>query len=72
MQDGSTSQMIFPVAAIIAFLSSFVTLEPGDLIGTGTPSGTGKGRGRYLKPGNVVTAEIEGIGSLVNTFVAEE
>ena len=72
MQDGSTAQMIFPVAAILAFISSFVTLEPGDVIGTGTPAGTGKGRGRFLRPGQVVTAEIPGIGRLVNPVVAEE
>lgn len=72
MQNSSTAQMIFPVAAIIAFISSFITLEPGDIIGTGTPGGTGKGRGRFLKPGEVVTAEIEGIGTLVNPVEAEE
>jgi 2-keto-4-pentenoate hydratase/2-oxohepta-3-ene-1,7-dioic acid hydratase in catechol pathway len=72
MQDSSTAQMIFPVAAIVSFISSFVTLEPGDIIGTGTPGGTGRGRGRFLKPGEVVTAEIEGIGRLVNPVVAEE
>ncbi|RUL88124.1 fumarylacetoacetate hydrolase family protein [Tautonia sociabilis] len=71
MQDGNTAQMIFPVAAIVSFISSIVTLQPGDVIGTGTPSGTGKGRGRFLKPGQVMTAEIEGIGRLVNPVVAE-
>ena len=72
MQDATTAQMIFPVAAIVSFLSSFVTLRPGDLISTGTPAGTGKGRSRFLKPGEVVTAEIEGIGRLVNPVEAEE
>jgi 2-keto-4-pentenoate hydratase/2-oxohepta-3-ene-1,7-dioic acid hydratase in catechol pathway len=72
MQDSSTSQMIFPVAAIIAFISSFVTLEPGDVIGTGTPGGTGKGRNRFLRPGEVMTAEIEGIGKLISPVMAEE
>ena len=65
-QDGSTGQMIFPVAAVIAFLSRFVTLEPGDLISTGTPSGVGSATGIYLKPGDEVVASIEGIGELSN------
>jgi 2,4-diketo-3-deoxy-L-fuconate hydrolase len=71
-QDGSTAQMIFPVAAVIAFLSRFVTLEPGDLISTGTPSGVGSSTGVYLKPGDLVEASIEGIGRLANPVEAEE
>ena len=72
-QDGSTGQMIFPVAAVISFLSRFVTLEPGDLISTGTPSGVGSSTGIYLKPGDtVVEASIEGIGTLENPVVAED
>jgi 2,4-didehydro-3-deoxy-L-rhamnonate hydrolase len=71
-QDGSTGQMIFPVAAVIAFLSRFVTLEPGDLISTGTPSGVGSTTGIYLKPGDLVVASIEGIGELANPVEAEE
>ena len=71
-QDGSTGQMIFPVAAVIAFLSRFVTLEPGDLISTGTPSGVGSSTGIYLKPGDEVVASIEGIGELVNHVMVEE
>jgi 2-keto-4-pentenoate hydratase/2-oxohepta-3-ene-1,7-dioic acid hydratase in catechol pathway len=68
MQDGSTAQMIFPVAALVSVLSSFVTLEPGDVISTGTPSGVGNARKPpvYLKSGDVVEAEIEGIGVLKN------
>jgi 2-keto-4-pentenoate hydratase/2-oxohepta-3-ene-1,7-dioic acid hydratase in catechol pathway len=68
MQDANSGQMIFPVAALIAILSSFVTLEPGDLLVTGTPSGVGHARKPpvYLKPGDVVEAEIEGIGLLKN------
>jgi len=74
MQDGSTAQMIFPVAAIVSILSSFVTLEPGDIISTGTPSGVGHARKPpvYLKPGDVVEAEIEGVGSLRNPVAAEK
>lgn len=71
-QDASTAQMIFPVAAIVAFLSEFVTLEPGDVISTGTPSGVGSASGTYLKPGDVVRASIEGIGTLENPVEAEE
>jgi 2-keto-4-pentenoate hydratase/2-oxohepta-3-ene-1,7-dioic acid hydratase in catechol pathway len=72
MQDGSTSQMIFPVAALISIISSFMTLEPGDIISTGTPSGVGHGRKPpiYLRAGDVVEAEIEGIGALRNPVVA--
>lgn len=69
-QDGSTGQMVFPVAAIVSFLSTFLTLEPGDLIATGTPSGVGSATGTYLKPGDVVVAEIPGIGRLINPVVA--
>jgi 2-keto-4-pentenoate hydratase/2-oxohepta-3-ene-1,7-dioic acid hydratase in catechol pathway len=71
-QDGSTGQMIFPVAAVISFLSRFITLEPGDLISTGTPSGVGSSTGIYLKPGDVVVASIEGIGELTNPLESEE
>lgn len=71
MQQGSTSQMVFPVAALVAFISSFVTLEPGDILSTGTPAGVGHGRGRYLRAGETVTAEIRGIGTLVTPVVAE-
>jgi len=72
MQNASTAQMIFPVAAILAFASSILTLEPGDLIATGTPAGVGKARGRFLQSGDLVRAEIEGIGALVNLVEAEE
>ena len=65
-QNGSTAQMVFPVAAVISFLSRFVTLEPGDVISTGTPSGVGSATGTYLKPGDVVRATIEGVGTLEN------
>jgi len=70
-QEATTARMVFPVAAIIAFLSDLMTLEPGDIISTGTPAGVGNTSGTYLKPGDVVTAEIEGIGRLVNPVVAE-
>lgn len=65
-QDSTTAQMIFPVAAIIEFISRFVTLSPGDVIATGTPDGVGKAKGKFLKPGDIVEAEIGGIGILRN------
>jgi 2,4-didehydro-3-deoxy-L-rhamnonate hydrolase len=70
-QDASTAQQIFPVAAVISFISSFVTLEPGDMISTGTAAGVGNTTGTYLKPGDLVEATIEGIGTLRNPVVAE-
>lgn len=70
-QNASTAQMIFPVAAIIEFVSAIVTLEPGDIISTGTPSGVGNTTGTYLKPGDQMEAAIEGIGVLRNHLVAE-
>ncbi len=74
MQDASTAQMIFPVAALVSILSSFVTLEPGDVISTGTPSGIGHARKPpiYLKAGDAMDAEIEKIGVLHSPVVAEK
>ncbi|HEY1626144.1 MAG TPA: fumarylacetoacetate hydrolase family protein [Streptosporangiaceae bacterium] len=69
MQDATTAEMIFTVAEQISYLSSILTLHPGDVIASGTPDGVGMGRGIYLKPGDVMTAEIEGIGQLVNPVV---
>jgi 2-keto-4-pentenoate hydratase/2-oxohepta-3-ene-1,7-dioic acid hydratase in catechol pathway len=69
-QNATTAQMVFPVAALIAFLSGFLTLEPGDVIATGTPSGVGSSTGTYLRPGDLVVATIDGIGSLSNPVVA--
>jgi 2-keto-4-pentenoate hydratase/2-oxohepta-3-ene-1,7-dioic acid hydratase in catechol pathway len=70
--EGSTAEMIFPVAAIIAFLSRFVTLEPGDVIATGTPGDGEAAAAAYLKPGDVIEATIAGIGTLENPVEAEE
>lgn len=70
-QDGSTSEMVFPVAAIIEFISNFVTLEPGDIISTGTTAGVGAAKNKYLRPGDTVIAAIDGIGVLSNPVVAE-
>lgn len=68
-QDGSTSEMVFPVAAILEFISSFVTLEPGDIISTGTTAGVGAAKNKYLKAGDDVHAEIQHIGVLRNPVV---
>jgi 2-keto-4-pentenoate hydratase/2-oxohepta-3-ene-1,7-dioic acid hydratase in catechol pathway len=68
-QDASTADMIFPVATIIEWLSKGLTLEAGDVIATGTPSGVGMGRTpqEFLQKGDVVETEIEGIGTIRNT-----
>ena len=73
VQSASTAQLIFPVPDLIEFISSWVTLEPGDLICTGTPGGVGAARKPplWLKDGDVVEVEIEGIGALRNPVVAD-
>jgi 2-keto-4-pentenoate hydratase/2-oxohepta-3-ene-1,7-dioic acid hydratase in catechol pathway len=68
-QDSNTKSMIFNLAEQIMQISARLTLHPGDLILTGTPAGVGAGRGEFLKKGDVVTAWVEGIGSLTNTMV---
>lgn len=72
MQDGSTRTMIFGVAQIIAFISHVVTLEPGDVIATGTPSGSGVWRDPPIlfEPGDIASVEVVGIGRLDNPVVA--
>jgi 2-keto-4-pentenoate hydratase/2-oxohepta-3-ene-1,7-dioic acid hydratase in catechol pathway len=71
-QDATTAEMVFPVPAIIAFLSEFVTLQPGDVIATGTPSGVGSASRTFLRPGDVVRASIAQIGTLENPVEAED
>jgi 2-keto-4-pentenoate hydratase/2-oxohepta-3-ene-1,7-dioic acid hydratase in catechol pathway len=73
MQDSSTANMIFTVAEIIAYITKTMTLEPGDLIATGTPAGVGVFRDPpvLLKAGDEVTIEIDGLGSLTNPVQAE-
>jgi 2-keto-4-pentenoate hydratase/2-oxohepta-3-ene-1,7-dioic acid hydratase in catechol pathway len=68
MQESSTANMIFGVAEIIAFASETITLEPGDLIATGTPAGVGVFRDPpvFLQPGDEITIEIDGVGALTN------
>lgn len=72
MQDGTTADWLFPIPYLISYLSSFVTLEPGDIVTTGTPAGVGCFRSpeRYLTPGDVVTVEVEAVGSLTNPVIA--
>lgn len=67
-QHANTDQMIFGVDRIVSFLSQLMTLLPGDIIATGTPSGVGKATGNYLQPGDEITCRIEGIGELTNTL----
>jgi 2,4-diketo-3-deoxy-L-fuconate hydrolase len=70
MQDASSRDMYFSIQEQIEYLSDLITLLPGDVISTGTPSGVGHARGLYLKPGDVVTITIEGLGTLKNPVVA--
>lgn len=65
-QDAPVTDMIFPVADIIAYVTQFLTLEPGDLIATGTPPGVGP-----MQPGSIVEVEIEGVGLLRNSVASE-
>jgi acylpyruvate hydrolase len=73
LQDGHTSLMIFSIARLIWDMSRVMTLEPGDVIATGTPAGIGAARTppRWLRPGDLVRIEIEKIGVLENPVVAE-
>jgi 2-keto-4-pentenoate hydratase/2-oxohepta-3-ene-1,7-dioic acid hydratase in catechol pathway len=73
LQDADVSDLIFTVPQLIAYISAFTPLEPGDVIATGTPSGVGGFRNptRYLRPGDVVEIEITGVGTLRHPVVAE-
>ena len=70
MQDARSSQLIFSIPTLVAYLSSICTLFPGDVIFTGTPSGVGMARGRFLAEGEVIVSGAEVIGELRNTCVA--
>jgi 2-keto-4-pentenoate hydratase/2-oxohepta-3-ene-1,7-dioic acid hydratase in catechol pathway len=67
-QNANTSQMIYAVADIVSFLSHIMTLEPGDVICTGTPSGVGVATGNFLKAGDRIECTIENLGTLTNTL----
>jgi 2-keto-4-pentenoate hydratase/2-oxohepta-3-ene-1,7-dioic acid hydratase in catechol pathway len=71
-QDGSTRTMIFTVAHIVSYVSRYMTLEPGDIIPTGTPPGVGLGQKPpvFLKPGNVMRLGIDGLGEQQQKVVA--
>jgi 2-keto-4-pentenoate hydratase/2-oxohepta-3-ene-1,7-dioic acid hydratase in catechol pathway len=71
-QRSSTDQLIFPVSQLITYLSSFLTLEAGDVILTGTPGGTGVASGQFLAAGDVVSVTVAGIGTLTNTLGAPD
>jgi 2-keto-4-pentenoate hydratase/2-oxohepta-3-ene-1,7-dioic acid hydratase in catechol pathway len=72
MQNSNTDQMIFGVADLIEFLSRHITLEPGDVVATGTPPGVGFARKPpvYLKDGDIVEVEIDGLGTLRNPIAS--
>ena len=74
MQDSNTKQLVFGVEALVSFLSQWTTLEPGDVIPTGTPPGVGFARKPpvYIQPGDVMEVDIEGLGILRNPVVACE
>lgn len=71
-QDGNTEGMIHRIPEILEYISSGITLYPGDIISTGTVTGSGLGTGKFLKGGDVLEATIEKIGTLVNKVVAEQ
>ena len=71
-QDESTADMICPVDQLVAAASTVVTLEPGDVIATGTPSGVGAGRGLFLQHGDVVRVAIDGLGEITNRVIDAE
>ena len=70
MQDARTSNLIWSEAHLVAYITSRMTLYPGDVVLTGTPAGTGMERQVFLKPGDVVTVEVERIGTLTTPFKA--
>ncbi|MDN4482980.1 fumarylacetoacetate hydrolase family protein [Demequina lignilytica] len=70
-QDFRTNDMIYDIYEQIAYLSTVMTLMPGDILATGTPAGIGAPTGSFLRVGDVVRAEIEGLGAIENTIVAE-
>jgi acylpyruvate hydrolase len=72
-QEGRTSDLLFKPADLVSYISEIITLEPGDLIATGTPGGVGAARKPpvWLQPGQTVRTSVEGVGELVNECVKE-
>lgn len=72
-QDSNTGDMVFSVVELVSYISQYMTLEPGDIISTGTPQGVVLGMKEkiWVKPGDVIEVEVEGLGRLVNQAVAE-
>ena len=68
-QKDSTGDLIFDVPTLVSFLSGILTLQPGDVIFTGTPGGVGVFQGKLLKDGDVITTSIEGLGTITNRCV---
>ena len=66
LQEGTTREQIFGVAEAVAWLSRTMTLVPGDIIATGTPAGVGASKGRFLRDGDTVEVEVEGLGAVSN------
>ena len=73
LQRSNTRELIFRIPDLIAYLSAIAPLEAGDIVSTGTPAGVGLGRTppRWLRPGETIVTEVEGLGQLVNPIVAE-
>ena len=74
MQSGTTKDWVFPLPRLLSFLSHIMTLEPGDVVSTGTPAGVGVFRKPqvFMRGGDVVTVEVEGIGRLENPITDEK
>lgn len=74
MQEGSTADLLFSPADLVAYVSEIITLEPGDVLLTGTPSGVGAGRQppEYLAPGQILRTAVDGVGECVNPVVLEQ
>jgi acylpyruvate hydrolase len=71
LQEGNTSNLIFGPAELVSWLSRTITLLPGDIIATGTPAGVGAAQGRFLRAGDIVEVEVDGLGTLSNPIVGE-
>jgi acylpyruvate hydrolase len=71
VQEGTTANLIFGPEQLVAWLSRTITLRPGDIVATGTPAGVGAAQGRFLRSGNTVEVEVEGLGTLRNAVSGE-